>query len=454
MKALLWFRRCLRLKDNKVIHEALKNGSILEFIFIFDSEVLRNFPNKQDRRLSFIVEHLDGINSELKKYGGKLHILYGDPKKIIPEFAIQNQIDEIYTEEDYEPYAINRDNFISDKIKLNLVLDHLLIHPSKILKSDGSPFKVFTPYMKEVRKELILNPPINYKYDLKGKVALYDSYEFDKKEILEKAGYIYQKDEIWHPDFAQNLFAKFYEEKFENYHDNRNILFGDHTSRISPYLRFGALSIREIYNKSIIIEKFPNYVNELIWREFYAYIMFHFPNSIENEFQEKYIGKIKWNYDDKKLEAFYNGMTGFPVVDAAIRELRQTGWMHNRARMIVASFLTKNMFMDWRIGEKFFAQYLMDYELSSNVGGWQWTASTGTDAQPYFRVFNPINQGKDYDKDGSYIKKYVPELAKVSVEHIHDPEIIHSKYRVDYPRPIIDYKSSREFAISSFKEIS
>ncbi|MDX1924571.1 MAG: deoxyribodipyrimidine photo-lyase [Rickettsiaceae bacterium] len=456
--ALIWLRRSLRLKSNMVISKALEQCDKIKICFLFDEKILSYFPDRADRRLSFIANHIEMMNRELAQFGSSVEVLYGNPNEQIPKFAKENNINVVFCDMDFEPSSIIRDNEVEKilrevKIDFIPVLDHLLIHPSELLKQDGTPFKVFTPYMKLFRSragDQTLRVP---SYDLHGRTTPSECI-FSNKEMLKRAGYEYIEDPIWHPKKADESFRKFVRSKLPFYHLRRNLLSGDHTSSISPYLRFGALSIREVFSISLENEVAESYVNELIWREFYAYILFHFPYSASSEFQEKYKGKITWRHDPVLFEAFCAGLTGYPVVDAAIRQLLQTGWMHNRARMIVASFFTKNLFMDWREGEKFFARYLMDYDLASNAGGWQWTASTGTDAQPYFRVFNPINQGKDHDPDGEYVKKYVPELSGVKISDIHDPETIMEKYYVkNYPRPIVDYKKTRENAIKAFQEV-
>lgn len=457
--SIIWLRRVLRLDDNKVIKTALEKSNKVLFCFVFDSKILKYFPNKDDRRLSFIVEHLALINEELEKYGSSLTILYGDPAEEIPKLAQENQTTSVYVDDDFEPHSIVRDNKIESKLKEQgasfvRVLDHLVIHPKEILKSDHTPYKVFTPFMKAYREKLNdvdLAPII---YDFSARLIATTKINFNKEEILKKAGYNYKIDDLWHPEKVALSLSNFLDHKIGDYHLSRNMLSIKGSSKLSPYLRFGALSVRRLFREALELESHPSYVNELIWREFYAYIMYHFPCSVESEFQQKYIGKINWEYSEPAYQAFCLARTGFPVVDAAVSELLQTGWMHNRARMIVASFFTKNLFMDWRLGEKFFAQYLMDYDLASNVGGWQWTASTGTDAQPYFRVFNPIKQSETFDPDAIYIKYYLPILTRVDNKDIHDGEIIKSKYKIsDYPAPIVDYKSTRAKAIEAFRSV-
>lgn len=487
--SIIWLRRSLRLDDNKVIEKATASGLQLVFVFVFDSLILKRFKNKQDRRLSFIISSLEIINNQLEEYGAKLFILYGDSREVIPNFAEKINATKIYTELDFEPLSIQRDEFIKEKLKENCdfiqALDHLLIHPSDISKNDGSPFKVFTPFMKIFRNSISSDHLKYCSYNIKNKIAPFkeiveliyrdlnnsansinikEDKNFikinifngdNKKDLLKIAGYEYYEDELWQPKDAKRNMYDFIDSKLSTYHTNRNKLDIAGTSSISPFLRFGNISIRELFSLSIDNEVNPNYTNELIWREFYTYIIYYFPETINTEFQHKYRNNIKWKFDEKKWELFKQGNTGFPVVDAAVRQLVNTGWMHNRARMIVANFLTKNLFFDWRLGEDFFANYLMDYDLASNVGGWQWSASTGTDAAPYFRIFNPTLQGQRFDTSGDYVRKFVPELKEIPTSDIHNGEVIAEKYKIsNYNAPIVDYKFTRDRAISYFKNMA
>lgn len=466
---IVWLRRALRLEDNKVLFEALKYNLPVQIIFIFDSKILSRFSNKQDRRLSFIANSLVEIDKQLQKFGGSLKIFYGNSYEIITSLAREEMVADIFTEIDYESENYLRDQNISKQLgaKFHQILDHLLINPEVILKNDGESYKVFTPYMNAVRKYINDNPIEIYKYDIAGRLKDLNLSDFKYGRLLEslltapyilkEIGYEYIEDDLWHPLKANDQLDIFLNEYLANYDTKRNFLAENGTSKISPYLRFGILSIRNCFYQSQSFYSNGAYIwqNELLWREFYAYIMCHFPDSITQEFQIKYRGTLTWNNDAIKLNAFKEGKTGFPIIDAAMRQMKVEGWMHNRARMIVASFLTKNLFMDWRIGEEIFAQHLMDYELSSNVGGWQWTASVGTDAQPYFRVFNPISQGEKFDTQGLYIKKYVPELAGIPAKIIHDPEKLSKSglKPLNYPDPIIDLKLTRQKAIEAFKYI-
>ena len=317
-KSIIWLRRALRLKDNKVIQVAIQNSDYIKFCFIFDSSILQNFPNKQDRRLSFIVNHLQLLNEELLRHSSSIEILYGRPEEEIPKLALAYSASSVYCDEDLEVASLKRDEKLLYKlqnlgIEFVTTLDHLLIHPEKITKQDGSPYKVFTPFMKHFRSMINSDLCQPATYSLEGKILPSSDIASvghaswsnnDKKAILERAGYEYIEDNLWNPANAYGDFANFVQTKLIYYHENRNLFYGNNTSAISPYLRFGSLSIRECFTKALISEVHPSYVNELIWREFYAYIMHWFPESIELEFQSKYRGQITWNSDVNLLAKF------------------------------------------------------------------------------------------------------------------------------------------------------
>ncbi|MFY9589175.1 cryptochrome/photolyase family protein [Rickettsia endosymbiont of Halotydeus destructor] len=473
--SIIWLRRNLRLQDNKSFAAALRNSEKILPIFIFDTTILKRFINSGDRRLSFLASTLYQLHNKLQELKGELLVFYGDPLLIIPKLAEALDVKAIYADEDYEPDNIKRDEEIKKQLgenrKLELFCDHLLIKPDRILTKDNQPYKVYTPYMQSFRKYLADHNafPGNthnklltaYNYNLDDKLASFADIDLPRlnltqgpKGILNQIGYNYKKDDLWRAENAENVLNKFIRTKINNYKTNRDFLHLDGTSTISPYLRFGLISIRQCYRKAFELTSnlgVITWINELIWREFYANILYHFPYSVKDEFLEKYRRKIPWNKDAEIFYKFTEGKTGYPIIDAAVRQLLQDGWMHNRARMIVASFLTKNLLIDWRMGEEFFAQYLMDYELASNVGGWQWAASCGTDAQPYFRIFNPYTQGKNFNPNAEYVKKYLPELEDVPANIIHN--INFTKIYPDYTKPIVDYKLSRVRALAVFKKI-
>jgi deoxyribodipyrimidine photo-lyase len=459
MFSIVWLRRDLRLYDNASLHLAASETRLIQPIFIFDKDILKDFDQPADKRLSFIAESLVSINEQLKAKGGELLVFYGRSVELVANIAASLKAEIVFAARDYEPATIIRDEKINialkqKRITLKLVNDHLLFTPDKIVKKDNSPYHVFTPYSKVFRQKL--DPSLTSKYDAvdTGKYAKIDKnliracglIEYNNAEdILAKIGYQKQDLGEWNISHARDRLNYFANNNLENYKTARDFLAIAGTSKLSPYLRFGLISIRECLD---ITATNVTFSNELIWREFYAMILYHYPASATENFMPKYQGKLKWHNDEKLLEKFCAAETGFPVIDAAIIELKQTGWMHNRARMIVASFFTKHLLIDWRIGEKFFAKFLMDYELSSNVGGWQWAASTGTDAVPYFRIFNPILQSEKFDPHGNYIKKYIPTLKNIPEKYIHQP----NKYKPGaYHEQIVDLKTARDRALKFYK---
>lgn len=470
---MVWLRRNLRLHDNKSFAAAIRNADKILPVFIFDTSILERFKNPHDRRLSFLANTLCLINDELKKLKGMLLVFYGEPLKIIPKIVSSLKIEDIYADEDYEPSNIERDKkikqLLGDNCTLHLYCDHLLIRPAQVLTKENKPYKVYTPFMQAFRKFIGDNGILahnklltQYSYNLEDKLVIPKDIaltiiDLNKGEskVLKQIGYFYKEDELWKPKNAQNILNKFITNRINNYKTNRDFLYLNSTSTISPYLRFGLVSIRECYRKAFNTASNPGnitWINELIWREFYATILYCFPCTVNEEFIAKYRNKIAWNNNKEYLDKFINAATGYPIIDAAVKQLLCDGWMHNRTRMIVASFFSKNLLLDWRKGEEFFAQYLMDYELSSNVGGWQWASSCGTDAQPYFRIFNPYTQGKIFDPDAEYIKKYLPTLKNASPHIIHNINF-HTIYYDNYPKPIVDYGLSRARALAVFKEI-
>lgn len=456
--SIVWLRRDLRLHDHAALCEALNGPGKVQPIFIFDTDILARFSNKQDRRLSFIAQALGAIHTQLS---GGLQIFYGRPAEIIPRLAAEWNAAQVVCAEDYEPSAIARDAAVKQALPAHTrfvqVVDHVMMPPQRVLKDDGSPYKVFTPYSKAWRAALTRQSfdekPVSLKGRLAGVTAADALPADDADAMLAAIGYEWVDTGEWKVEEAAGRLKRFSDQRMTCYHDHRDLMAQEGTSKLSPYLRFGLVSVRECARAAASHEGkgSETWMKELIWREFYAMILFHFPETVDQEFQEHYRG-LKWEKDAKKLTAWQEARTGYPVVDAAMRQLVQTGWMHNRARMIVASFLTKDLLLDWRKGEEFFAQHLMDYEQASNVGGWQWAASTGTDAQPYFRIFNPELQSKKFDPEGDYIRRYVPELKKLGTKAIHAPYAGKDLFtRLDYPEPIVDHSKARDKALALFK---
>jgi deoxyribodipyrimidine photo-lyase len=457
--SILWLRRDLRLDDNKSLFAALENTKKVQPVFIFDTDILARFKNPKDRRITFIANALIGINNELKQKGGKLLVFYGSSRKLLPVITKKLNVAHVFAGQDYEPSNKERDRLVSEELgkfgaKLVLQNDHLLVTPEEITKPDKTPYRVFTPYSKIWLQRLSSEHTRYYEINDVGRYLNNLSIEslnleYGVKHLLEQIGYEYVDLPEYFTASPKFVLDQFLEEKIVDYKIQRDFMGEEGTSKLSPYIRFGLISIRECYREAIHRGGGAGtWINELIWRDFYTAILHYFPFITDLEFLPQFRG-LKWSHNQKKFTKWQNGETGYPIVDAAMRQLAETGWMHNRARMITASFLTKHLLIDWRMGEEHFAQFLMDYELSSNIGGWQWAASTGTDPQPYFRVFNPTLQAIKFDPEGRYIKKYVHELQDVPEEYIFEPR----KYLdLDYSKPIVEHKYARYKAIKFFKK--
>ena len=456
---IVWLRRDLQIADNASIHFAGQNGATPQLVFVFDKDILAQFPNRHDRRLSFIANALTQIDAELQKQNARLLVLHGSTQEILPQLA--KILDcKIYAGEDYEPATILRDKYVAQNADLTLSKQHMLISPPAIVKGDGNPYKVFTPYSRVWQEMLGEFDTMEY---YNGDVKFADFDTIRKKLIgrdfhildagnpaamLKQIGYEYVQDDYWNASKGAEMLKLFVSEKINQYSTRRDVPSVYGTSRLSPYLRFGLITPRQAYNAASKAASPAKWINELIWREFYAMILLRYPHTVNTEFQEQY-RQLQWDKNEEFLERWKQGMTGYPIVDAGMRELVQTGWMHNRVRMIVGSFFTKHLLLDWREGEKFFGQYLMDYDLASNVGGWQWCSSTGTDAAPYFRMFNPVLQSQKFDPEGEYIRRYVPELELLSNKEIHAPW---EKARpANYPAPIVNHTIARARVMEFFK---
>lgn len=426
--ALFWHRRDLRIDDNAALYKALTSGYIVQPVFIFDSTILEHLP-KNDQRVLYIHQALEKLVVEYKNYGVNLIVKFGNPKVEILKLVQEFQIKAVFTNRDYEPSAKERDAFIFEELtKLNCEFfgakDQVIFEKSEVTKDDGKPYAVFTPYMKKWKEKLT-------DFYLKSYPVLKYTSAFASIEheyhlpSLEKMGF--ESEQL--VDFPSLQFDK---TKVAKYHDTRDIPSIDGTSRMSLHLRFGTVSIRKLAKEAMRINE--KYFNELIWRDFYQMILFHFPYTTTSAFKKEY-DAIEWERNMEHFQAWCEGKTGYPLVDAGMRELNQTGHMHNRVRMVVASFLTKHLLLDWRLGERYFAEKLLDFELASNVGGWQWAAGCGVDAAPYFRVFNPTAQQQKFDPDFKYINKWVPEYGTPT-----------------YVKPIIEHSFARERVLKRYKE--
>lgn len=425
--AIFWFRRDLRLTDNAGLFHALKSGFKVLPIFIFDEHILSKLEDKDDARVTFIHQQINRLSAELEELGSSILVKYGHPESVWENILKEHQVKAVYTNHDYEPYAKDRDEklnafFTEKEIQFETFKDQCILEKNEVLKDDGKPYMVFTPYKRKWLEKLKPNHLQAYPTEKYFKNFI----PISKIELpsLETMGFIQSK--LSFPD-------QIYQDILKNYSADRDFPAKEATSQISIHLRFGTISIRELVKNSI--DKSEIWFSELVWREFYFSILWHFPHSAENAFRPEY-DRIIWRNNEQEFEAWCEGKTGYPIVDAGMRQLNETGFMHNRIRMVVASFLTKHLLIDWRWGERYFARKLLDFELSSNVGGWQWAAGCGVDAAPYFRIFNPYEQVKKFDKDLKYIKKWVPEFS--------DP--------FKYPQPIVDHRMARERCLSTYKE--
>jgi len=447
MTAIWWIRRDLRLQDNLTLQAALESEQILP-VFILDP----HFGGKAStRRYRFLLNSLRGFNDILHKRGSYLVVRWGKPRDVLRQILNESGARVIFAEEDFTPYALQRDKAVAGDLPINYVQGQLVHHPEMIHKADGTPYTLYTPFSKTWKNlfpsNLMPVPAPDKMRSIPGirsePIPEYpQNPNFPANEVK-----------------AQDRLQSFLDQGIYSYGKNRNRLDLRGTSDLSPYIHFGILGLRTAAfhaHQAILTvedknrrESVQSWLNELIWREFYIHILHHFPDVLMRSFRPQY-DQIRWLNNSDQFAAWKEGQTGYPVVDAAMRQMTATGWMHNRARMIVASFLVKDLLIDWRWGQDWFMQNLLDGGLAANNGGWQWTAGTGTDAAPYFRIFNPILQSKKFDPNGDYIRKWVPELAHLDSSIIHAPW--EKKVEVPgYPKPIIDHRYARERALAAYR---
>ncbi len=421
---IFWFRRDFRLEDNRGLYHAHQAEHPVQPIFIFDTNILDELP-KNDARVEFIHQEIERLQKEIKEHGGSLDVRIGKPIEIWKNLLEDYEIKVVWANRDYEPYARERDKevyeLLNEKgIEFKAKKDHVIFEKDEVVKDNGDPYVVYTPYSKLWKKSLTGGHLSSFKSEEESHWYQSAAHKIPTlKEIgFEPAGIEFSSRELD-------------EKVVDKYDETRDIPAIKGTSRMSLHLRFGTVSIRELVRRANALNE--KYLNELIWRDFYQAILWHFPQVVDTNFNRKY-DDIKWRNNEEEFEKWKKGKTGYPIVDAGMRELNKTGFMHNRVRMIVASFLTKHLLIDWRWGEAYFAEKLLDYELASNNGGWQWAAGTGVDAQPYFRIFNPYSQTDKFDKDRKYINKWVPEI---------DTD--------NYPDPIVEHKAARERCLDTYK---
>ena len=434
MRRILWFRRDLRVEDNPLL--AL-DGEVLP-IFIFDTNILEKLP-QNDKRVSIIYDGVLRLKRELQSLGLDLKIFYGKPLEIFASLRL-GDFDEVGASGDYDAYAKERDRAISQMIHFRYLSDTYIFKPKEVMKKDGSPYLVFTPFYKAalpILEHKDLSPTANanqklYAYDYSNAITL-ESMGFEPQQFA----FAHSKDDI-------DLFF----EKIAVYETQRDFLDLNATSHLSVALRFGFVSIRSLVRRALAHKNGAAFVRQLIFRDYYAYLLFHFPSLAS----QNYKGSFNGICDDEKFALFSRAETGVPIIDAGVRELLETGNMHNRVRMVVASFFTKDLLLPWQWGEAFFAKHLLDYDAASNILSWQWSAGTGIDPQPYFRVFNPYLQSKKFDKDGIYMKKYIPELKAVEAKRLHDEAYLLNATIPNYKKPMLVHKEAAAVAIESFKQ--
>jgi deoxyribodipyrimidine photo-lyase len=421
-----WFRRDLRLHDHRALYEAAKQGLPIVGLFIFDKEILDKLDDPKDMRVQFIHDALSSMKSQLEEKGSSLIVKYGTPLQVWKDLLSEYDVQSVSAVRDYEPYAKERDKQVYDflqtkNIKFAGYKDQVIFEKSEVVKQDGGVYTVFTPYRKTWEAKLRPEDYQDFSVDLES----FHKMPAQAMPSLSSMGFEQTSTEHFPgKNLTDNL--------IKNYHDTRNLPYVKGTSRLSVHLRFGTISIRELVRRAVKLN--DTFLSELIWRDFYQMTLYHFPESVNKAIKPKY-DRIEWENNEAHFQAWCEGKTGYPLVDAGMRELNTTGYMHNRVRMVVASFLTKHLLIDWRWGERYFAAKLLDFDLSANVGGWQWAAGCGNDAAPYFRVFNPTTQAEKFDPENKYIKTFVKEYGTKA-----------------YPEPIVEHKFARERVLARFKE--
>lgn len=460
--AIWWVRRDIRLHDNQTLAAAIKNANCLLPLFIIEPELMNDAAPK---RRAFLLNALADLDRQLQALDSRLIVRQGPALAAFKQLFDDLGDFEIYAHEDYSPFSRERDAAVGEALRLKACPGVTLRHPNKVLKDDGDPYVVYTPY-KNSWYESPLPTPADCLPAPASLPPLPDEIATESFPSAEPvAGFPATARE------AQERLTKFTDQGIHHYKSRRDRMDLDGTSRLSPYLRFGLISAREAFSQAQIAflqagsdqdrAEIRTWMNELVWREFYTAILYYFPNVMEGPFRDKY-QDVPWRDAPEDLKAWQDGKTGFPIVDACMRQLKQTGWMHNRGRMIVASFLTKDLLINWQEGEAWFMANLVDGDPAANNGGWQWSAGTGTDAAPYFRIFNPVLQGQKYDPDGAFIAHWVPELKKLPVKFRHEPWKMYEeeaqKYEFvkgqDYPEQIIDHHFARERALNAYKSAS
>lgn len=426
--SIFWFRRDLRLHDNAALYHALKSENPVLPIFIFDRKILDKLEDKTDRRVEFIHNVIQEIQAELQKIGSTILVKYGTPEEIFPALLNEYDISAIFTNHDYEPYAHERDEAVREYVNsegtgFHTFKDQVIFEKNEVLSGAGTPYTVFTPYSRKWKEKV--NDFYLKSYPTEAYFNNFLKTDSINIPTLQEMGFEAVGEPFANKEVRQSM--------IKNYAEQRNFPAIEGTSRISIHLRFGTVSIRELARKAQELSE--TWLNELIWRDFYFSILYHFPHVGQGHAFRKEYEKIEWRNNEDEFQKWCEGKTGYPIVDAGMRQLNETGFMHNRVRMITASFMIKHLLIDWRWGEAYFAEKLLDYDLSANNGGWQWAAGSGCDAAPYFRVFNPTLQTQKFDKNLEYIKKWVPELSSF-----------------DYPEPMVNHEFARKRVLEVYQK--
>ncbi len=465
--AICWIRRDLRLSDHRALYEACRASSQVSVVFVYDTTLLSQLQDRDDRRVTFIHQSLKVLDDKLRERGSALITLNGDPCVEIPALARRIEADAVFCNRDYEPGAKERDDQVTDILKtigvsFHSFKDQVIYERLEVTTQSGYPFRVFTPYKNAWLKRLTDEDIREYRPNLKKLSPVKNITKVIQTLTLDFIGF--EQAALWiEPGEREagkrlNQFLK----KIDQYSDTRDFPAVSGTSGLSVHLRFGTISIRKLVRAALKRNSTGAkvWLSELIWRDFYQVILDRFPRVVEKTFIPKF-DQIKWPGSKQHFKAWCQGETGYPLVDAAMRHFNATGWMHNRLRMVVASFLVKDLLVDWRKGEAYFKRYLLDFDLAANNGGWQWCASTGCDAQPWFRIFNPITQSRRFDPQGEFIQKNIPELAKFPEKYIHFPSFASLEVQnkagcrigKEYPNPVVDHGTQRQKALALFKNL-
>ena len=447
---LVWLRRDYRLHDHVALNQAVRICNKVIICFVFDTNILSKL-NKNDQRISFIIDSLREIDTELNQHGTRLIVRHGKPEEKIPEIIHNYNVDGLFYNRDYEPYAQTRDEHIHQNIKIpyHTYKDSVIFEKDEVLSKTGGYYKVFTPYknqwLSKLNHEVMKSEPLNNHHFL----HIEEDSSIHENRWFDLLGFSITQSFL--PGGRSHGLKQLseFKSKINTYHKDRDFPDLNRTSNLSPYIRFGCISIREMVMFALHHPSSGSdiWLSELIWRDFYQMIVATHPNCHVESVKPAY-DLIEWEGQDAHYLAWCEGKTGFPIVDAAMRQLNTTGLMHNRCRMIVASFLCKTLLINWRKGEAYFAEKLLDFDFASNNGGWGWASSSGCDAQPYFRIFNPTSQSEKFDPNGSYIRTYCPELAHLSNKEIHQPP-----KTLNYPEPIVDYKKNRQRALNMYSVV-